>query len=394
MLEVAESWEKNSDPKAVQVFGHRNVTESPVRINSKSYNLQGNIEFGGNLRAVTFNILGEREVWEIPNTVFRPKNIKVETTLGPSSFVEDLRKSRHINERKFGDISSFNFNRGAFYKKIWDGMTVKARGLFVNTVTNEIVARSYNKFFNVNEREETRIETVNLQYPVHVYEKYNGFLGMVGYDTASDSVLFLSKSSVEGIYPDIFKRVWALTTNVDPDHLKAILKDHNITLVFEVIDQDDDPHIIAYPDRQGLILLDAVRRSLDYEKLPYQEMLAFAHSLNMPERSKQLYKTLNSKEELLQFYRECETATTSDIEGFVFEDSNGFMMKLKLPYYNFWKHMRVVKDAVRARRQVNLSALTTPEANYFYAWLKTRTEEELSRDIITLRNMYYKEKGA
>jgi tRNA splicing ligase len=42
---------------------------------------------------------------------------------------------------------SLNFTRDAFFDKEWNDLTVRARGLFVNTVTKEIVARSYEKFF-------------------------------------------------------------------------------------------------------------------------------------------------------------------------------------------------------------------------------------------------------
>jgi len=393
MLEVAESWMQNSPTNAIQIAGHRNVTKSPTMINPKYYNLQGDIEFGENLRVVTLTLLtDEIVVQEVKNTVFRPKNIKVETTLGSDSFVQQLRSNRYITERPYGDISSFNFTRNAFYKKVWDGMTVKARGLFINTKTNEIVARSYNKFFNVNEQEDTKIGTVKLEYPVNVFDKYNGFLGMIGYDTASDQLLFTSKSSIEGIYPDMFKRTWALAKpNVGLEAIKQELKEKNISLVFEVINQETDPHIIEYPMKYAIILLDLVRRTLDYEKLPYEETATFAQRHNLS--WKRLRCQIENREQLFRYYNVAQKIKTTAVEGMVFEDSKGFMMKLKLPYYNFWKHMRVVKDALRARRQVNLSGLITPEANYFYAWLKTRTEEELARDIITLRNMYYKEKG-
>ena len=56
-----------------------------------------------------------------------------------------------------GDISSFNFTRDVFYKKEWNEQTTKARGLFVDTRINEIVVRGYEKWFRVNEVEETKI---------------------------------------------------------------------------------------------------------------------------------------------------------------------------------------------------------------------------------------------
>lgn len=59
------------------------------------------------------------------------------------------------------------------------------------------------------------------------------------------------------------------------------------------------------------------------------------------------------------------------IEGFVIEDSGGFMTKLKLPYYNFWKRMRAVaREVVKKGFVSNTAALATAEANEFYGWLR------------------------
>ena len=86
------------------------------------------------------------------------------------------------------------------------------------------------------------------------------------------------------------------------------------------------------------------------------------------------------------------------IEGFVIEDSAGYMTKLKLSYYNFWKFMRNVShEAIRKGHISKTSALTTPLANEYYAWVKTLhlspDRESLPRDICTLRRMFYEAKG-
>jgi len=55
------------------------------------------------------------------------------------------------------------------------------------------------------------------------------------------------------------------------------------------------------------------------------------------------------------------------IEGFVIEDSAGYMTKLKLAYYNFWKFMRTISyEAIRNGYIKKTSALTTPLANEYY----------------------------
>lgn len=65
---------------------------------------------------------------------------------------------------------------------------MKARGLFINRNTNEIVSRSYNKFFNIEERLTTKMHVLvnTLRFPVTVYDKANGFLGTVGYNSETD----------------------------------------------------------------------------------------------------------------------------------------------------------------------------------------------------------------
>ena len=87
------------------------------------------------------------------------------------------------------------------------------------------------------------------------------------------------------------------------------------------------------------------------------------------------------------------------IEGFVVEDSAGFMTKLKLSYYVFWKYMRSVsREAIRKGYINKTSFLTTPLANEYYAWVrKLHDAEDLNKvpkDICTLRNMFYQDKGA
>ena len=79
------------------------------------------------------------------------------------------------------------------------------------------------------------------------------------------------------------------------------------------------------------------------------------------------------------------------------EDSAGYMTKLKLFYYNFWKLLRGVShEAIRKGYITRTAVLTTPLANEYYAWVRklhdVEEREKLPRDICTLRKMFYKEK--
>ena len=67
-----------------------------------------------------------------------------------NDILKKLDSSPLIHKKYLNDgIVSYNFTRDAFYKKQWDEMTTTARGLFVDSETGKIVARSYNKFGNL-----------------------------------------------------------------------------------------------------------------------------------------------------------------------------------------------------------------------------------------------------
>ncbi|WP_345807532.1 T4 RnlA family RNA ligase [Bacillus pumilus] len=151
-------------------------------------------------------------------------------------------------------ISSFNFTKQAFRKKKWDETNVKARGLFINTESNEIVSRSYDKFFNIGERTETRMHHLvdTLKFPVTVYDKANGYLGTVGYDSLSNQLVFTSKSFTSKLSNDHAKWVEELFYKTfNQNQVKLIeeyLKVNKASLVFEVILPEKDPHIIEYKE--------------------------------------------------------------------------------------------------------------------------------------------------
>ena len=66
--------------------------------------------------------------------------------------VNMLRNSSLVREKYLANgISSFNFSNKCFFKKEWDSASIHSRGLFVDCANNKVVARSYNKFFNIGD---------------------------------------------------------------------------------------------------------------------------------------------------------------------------------------------------------------------------------------------------
>ena len=189
-------------------------------------------------------------------------------------------------------------------------------------------------------------------------------------------------------------------------------KEHNVSFVFEVIDIERDPHIIKYKQNE-CILLDIIYNDIKFHKLPYDEMRKIAREIGIKTKYRDAYNDIEIKsyKELSAFIDMVTTPTfraTTDriddkcIEGFVFEDANGFMFKLKLPYYNEWKMLRSASSKIFRSGNINFTgALQSVESNYFYGWCRDKFAEldkqqrwdYSKRDIISLRDEFRKDRG-
>jgi len=401
-------------PWYYQIHGHRNTQGAPIQNADRGFNLEGNVEFNGHLRIVTLDKANGFTTVEIKNTVVNTTYenmsecaiIKEPVNVSPEdkSFLESLRANKHIKESVCGSFSGFNFTRDAFLDNLWDSQTIKARGLFIKTKEDapnygHIVGRSYNKCFRLNERPETKLDNLgnSVTMPVRIYKKYNGFLGILGYDAETDELLYLSKSTSGGSFAELFKEIFfedigSRDVKNTLNGIKEHLKENNVSAVFEVIEPKKDPHIIEYSNRH-IVLLDLVKNTVNFEKKGYEDVVSFALSFSFTVKDKCF-----EFEEFLPFL-EWIQATTSpenqeEVEGYVVEDVNGFMFKIKSPFYGFWKHMRAIKESMmhKGGRDIRTGSLLTPEANEFYAWLKAQPLRQIRKDIISLRKRYLTQK--
>ena len=389
--QVIDSFNELSDG-VYQVCGHRNVSDLQIQ-NGNFFLLEGHVENGGYLRTATLTHDG----WQVKafkNTVFREPGDgdDVVQIVKTKPLIDQLRTNPNIDEKKFGNISSFNFSRRAFSKGIWDKQTMTARGLFLDNQSGEIVARGYNKFFNLEERPETSVAalTNSLAYPVQVYKKENGFLGIASYDEEHDEILFCTKSNIGGEYAQLFERIFT-DLRCDRYALKQIVME-NKSVLFEVIDPANDPHIIKYPE-PALYLLDIVENKLDGQFADYQDLQIFADLIGC--KCKEKVTTLVDKNAFLNFVK----VATQDkakyigkyIEGFVLEDASGYRVKIKTAYYNLWKRLRSLVPSVKKYGRLQKSGVChNPIMIYFYDFLKKYYEvvPNGTTNIIELRDIF------
>ena len=236
-------------------------------------------------------------------------------------------------------------------------------------------------------------------FPVTAYVKENGFLGIISYNEEDDSLFITSKSDPTSQYSGWLKNI--INEKIDTaliEEIKEYIKENNVSFVFECIDTKNDPHIIDYEENQ-LFLLDIIYNDINYHKFGYEKLCDIAKRFNLIAKEKAY--VIESWQEFYDWYYEVTNEdykyNNKNIEGFVLEDSKGYMTKLKLHYYNFWKFMRSIShEAIRKGyiERKKTSALTSALANQYYGWVKTLYNEEnkelIPRDICSLRRLFFK----
>ena len=402
-LDVANAWEEKSGG-VYQIFGHRNTQASEIHVTPHVFNLEGRVEFGGCLRVVELDHEGFKPI-EIKNTVFRKKEeFELQNALNSSDLAKlvlDMRASKYIHEKKFeNNISSFNFSSDAFKKGIWNNLTVHARGLFIDLNRIKVCARGYLKMSYLDGTICPTFAELKdvIKYPISVYVKENGFLGMLSYDEYADDFRYCTKSMVGGEYAGWFKEIFFEVTTEDArKNILQYLKDNDCTFVFEVEDSEKDPHIIKYLNH-NIILLDIVKNDIVFNKLPYNDMVDLAVKFGLTHKRKVC--NITNWEEFCEWYSAVQKQgyklLGEYVEGFVVEDSGNLMFKVKTEYYNFWKRMRSIASTTLRRGYIEGTGQLINELdNKFYGFLRKMYDETedkeslLGLDIITLRDKFY-----
>lgn len=379
-MDVDKSFaDKEAALNIVQIHGHRNEHNKPI-INSNSINLEGGVEYGEHLRIATVS-KNKNKVVFTPHYIENKNYIRgmlkmneeelvfnkeamLEYQIGYNELtvkelVDKLRKHPMIQESVDEinpHISSFNFSRMAFYDSknghFDDELVSHARGLFINTSTNNIIARGFEKFFNLNEKEETKIENLGKTYnfPITLYEKENGFFGLIGYDEESDELIFTSKSRATGDFVNYFKNIAEKTLSFSElNKMKRYAQKYNVNYIFEVIDMENDPHIVNYTESK-IVLLDIVKRGLRFQNTTYESLVDFAGSFKDLECKKRVLRFQNENL-LVNFIKSMKKTNKFKHEGFVVEDCDGKRFKLKTPYYDAWKLLRTECDGYLRRER-------------------------------------------
>ena len=331
---VGEDLVSDANPGTfIQLHGHRNGGFDDTRLPEDAvpgvYNLEQGVEHGGHLAVAVIDRDGavgirrytEREAPGAAATEPKPKTTSEELATHPDIRTKDIG----------GGITAYNFTRDAFQKGRWDSLSTAARGLFMHG--DKVVARGYEKFFNLGEAGGyTRKQVLEqFEYPVLVKPKINGFLMIVA--SIDGELVYYTKGGPTAYAKagqEAFERAHMPSIRED---LAKMLAGMDVSLTFEVV-LENDPHIVREPE--GVHFLDVIVNEAEFR-------LADEQSLHSIERlvghgSARTGIKVADREELanlLDLYY-CEDTG----EGAVFTDAAGRWTKVKSQRYSHLKSMR------------------------------------------------------
>ena len=189
----------------------------------------------------------------------------------------------------------------------------------------------------------------------------------------NNNILFVaSKSTNEHDFANMFFKILNTNYKNSPKkliQLKDYLGENNYSMAFEVIEPEADAHIIKYSNAQ-IVLLDIIQNEINFKSIPYEKLkekaTKFKLNVKKPVKIKddgENFK-IENREELNTFIKKINDPNykledeNDYIEGFVFQDTKNYMFKFKSNYYNYWKKMRSVTDAM-VKAKYNTEASTS-----------------------------------
>lgn len=228
----------------------------------------------------------------------------------------------------YSDVFSGESEFGASYTQFWgmyDGIYRTMRSIVINVDTLDIVTYPFDKFFNMNEMEETNVniirERIKNGKSIEISDKLDGSMASVRYyngeifATGSKSIIREQSWRLDDIYNMIESN----------SNIKQMIMDYpNYTFIFESITKSD-AHVVIYEDKDlGLHLIGA--RNMDtFEMLSYKEIVELANRYNV------LTTTIFDKtfDEVLN---SLDDKKSNEKEGFVL-NIDGFYVKIKYNDY-------------------------------------------------------------
>jgi RNA ligase len=220
-------------------------------------------------------------------------------------------KEGYINCVKQGGLSLYNYTDECVFQNNWNFHTKSARGLVLDQ-DGKVIAKPFDKFWNLNERPETVLHALPQEIP-ELSEKYDGSMMVVFENPETGHWQSVTRGCWDNMQTQ-FTNKWLANGNsarLEPGH----------THIFELI-APWNRIVVAYP-KEDLVLTGLVHTE-SARDFSYKEVREFAISRGITP----VYfenKPLHSLK--------MDDPSVVNQEGFVARFSNGFRVKIKYESY-------------------------------------------------------------
>jgi len=241
--------------------------------------------------------------------------------IGPGKVHESLQRREEyvrngllrVDRSDDGRLAIYTYTDQCVYDSAWDDLTLNSRGHIFDVHTGECLAWPFSKFFNLGENKRSLPGEFDWQRPFDIYEKMDGWLGVLYRDEGSFKV------ATRGSFHSTGAR-WA-SAFVQSLDLSCLPEE--ATLCFEII-HPQHKIILNYGDLQSLVVLAAFERHSGRE-YPREQVQSWTDEIGLP-----LVNRLDpmSLEELLHSQQQREQC-----EGFVLRFADGRRVKVKTEWY-------------------------------------------------------------
>ena len=367
--------ERLSHPRILQVHGHRNGARSeepgPAHAAPNVYTLEHRVEDGGHLTVLEIGADGARTLRAFEQERVEP----VGAAADPTSLVSRMSAHPEVRVRRvegLPGVLACNFTKRAFTKGIWDETSCRARGLFLREADSRVVARGYDKFFNIGQppgpADLEEVVRAGAGRPLTVRRKWNGYLGIVS--VIDGRLRVFSKSGVTA-YSEHARCLLEAHLGGRVDELAALIARADASLTFEVISRRD-PHIIDEGDDK-VVLLDAVRNQEDMELVDdLRREVAEEFGFVCP--PVEVLSPAADDAALTALVSRARRAEEDREEGFVITYAGGAMTKYKSAYYREVRAFRSLLTRHLAGSPVRMAG---PGSDLMRAFLDRGTTEGL-----------------
>lgn len=174
----------------------------------------------------------------------------------------DNKRVRTQTHPEFPNLTIANYSEEVQFKNSWDKITLACRGLIFDSVTGEVIARPWEKFFNMGQRD----NRIAGDAPVEVSDKLDGSLGIL-YRRPDDKFAIATRGSfaseqalhATALLGDKYKYIFDYQTGIggDPSYFSKMVDEW--TFLFEII-YPDNRIVCDYGDMDDLVLLGAVHK--------------------------------------------------------------------------------------------------------------------------------------